>query len=58
MRGMDGREFGMDRDVTAMRKMHEQQGPGTQNRELCSKLCGSLDGMWSLAKNGYMEMHG
>ena len=31
---------------TAVFKMDNQQGPTAQHRELCSVLCGSLDGVW------------
>ena len=31
---------------TAVFKMDNQQGPTAQHRELCSMLCGSLDGVW------------
>ena len=37
------REFGMDMD-TLLLKMDNQRGPSVQHRELCSVLCGSLDG--------------
>ena len=41
-----GKEAGsLDRRVhTAIFKMDNQQGPTIQHRELCSMLCGSLDG--------------
>ena len=37
------REFGMDM-CTLLYLKHNQQGPTVQHRELCSMLCGSLDG--------------
>ena len=39
------RGFGMDMSIrTAVFKMDNQQGPPGQHVELCSMLCGSLDG--------------
>ena len=39
------RGFGMDMSIcTAVFKMDNQQGPAGQHVELCSMLCGSLDG--------------
>ena len=45
----EGREEGIVRELgidmyTAIFKMGNQQGPTVQHRELCSMLCGSLDG--------------
>ena len=39
---------------TAVFKMNNRQGPAVQHRELCSVLCGSLDGrgVW-----GRMDTH-
>ena len=37
-------EFGMDNIHTAVFKMDNQQGPTVWHMELCSMLCGSLDG--------------
>ena len=42
---------------TAVFKMDNQQGPTVLHRELCSMLCGSLDGK-GVGENGYMHMHG
>ena len=41
-------EFGDGQVHTAIFKMDKQQGPTVEHRELCSKLCGSLDwrGVW------------
>jgi len=35
---------------TAIFKMGNQQGPIVQHKELCSTLCGSLDGRWALGR--------
>ena len=53
----EGKEYlgSWDRHVhTAIFKMGNQQGPTVQHRELCSKLCGSLDGRGMWGENGYM----
>ena len=42
---------------TAVFKMDSQQGPAIWHRELCSELCGSLDGR-EFGENGYMFMFG
>ena len=57
----EGKEYlgSWDRHVhTAIFKMGNQQGPTVQHRELCSKLCGSLDGWGDWGKNRYMCMYG
>ena len=43
MDSINGREFGID-VYTLLFKMDNQQGPTVWYRELCSMLCGSLDG--------------
>ena len=35
-----------------------EQGPTVELREVCSMLCGSLDGGGPLEENGYMYMCG
>ena len=37
--------------------IHNQQGPTVKHRELCSVLCGSLDGRGVLGQNGYMYLY-
>ena len=57
----EGKEYlgSWDRQVnTAILKMGNQKGPTVQHRELCSKLCGSLDGWGDWGKNRYMCMYG
>ena len=39
-------------------KMDNQQGPTVQQKELCSVLCGSLDGREAWEENGYVNMYG
>ena len=46
---------------TATFKMHNQQGPTVQYMELCSMLCGSLDGkgvvtLWTVALQAPLSM--
>ena len=43
MDSINGRELGID-VYTLLFKMDNQQGPTVWYRELCSTLCGSLDG--------------
>ena len=54
----EGREGIWDRHVhSAILKMDNQQGPIVYHKELCSMLCGSLDGK-SFKENGYRCMCG
>ena len=39
-------------------KVDNQQGPTVEHIELCSVLCGSLDGRGSVGKTGYMYVYG
>ena len=57
LRGRDSQELWDGHVHTAIFKMDNQQGPTVQHRELCSVLCGSLDGRgWG--ENGYKYMNG
>ena len=38
--------------------MDNQQGPSVQHSELCSVLCGGLDGRGVWGENGYMCVYG
>ena len=43
------------RDLTAIFKMDNQQGPTVQHRELCSMLCDGLDGRGERAVRSLIE---
>ena len=43
---------------TALFKIDQQQGPTVQHREVCSMLCGSLDGKAVWGENGHVYMCG